>query len=411
MYGSVPNLLDFETQLLGSGIGRWVADENSSVGRSSILDGDIFAENTLAVEVLDGSSASAFVEEITIPQIYRRWPARFHVYIGTNSSASLNVELEIEGDAAGTWTAFPESGKLFQGGTWHMIDVASEVNDSNDFPNLSSVAKVTVGAFWDPSETGPKRLYVKIPTVSIPLAVRFNNFAAETWLRLPEYMQDGDRQPDSPDFPLLRFIDVVTAVSDAVFKKWEEFRYLSPESNGQILKSSSLSDPEKASVEVLLWLAQFLGFEFLDPRIGATSWKSLLSTADPVDETPTWDEFVTNIDAAEEPTNGTLEWTEIQDLADDISPETLRAFFSWQISSAAYGLRGGTTASLKAAARQGLINPNGYVNIVKNADGDPFKIRVEVEQSDLSDTETTIEELLAPTTPAGYEIEVSAVTL
>jgi hypothetical protein len=66
---------------------------------------------------------------------------------------------------------------------------------------------------------------------------------------------------------------------------------------------------------------------------------------------------------------------------------------------------------LKAAARQGLINPNGYVNIVKNADGDPFKIRVEVEQSDLSDTETTIEELLAPTTPAGYEIEVSAVTL
>jgi hypothetical protein len=234
----------------------------------------------------------------------------------------------------------------------------------------------------------------------------------ETYLRLPDYMRRADLDQVEPVVPLRRFIDVLTTLANDIDTTWNLFYYLPPDdnlppqaNNGTSIRSL-LTTPSLADFKTVNWLAMVVGATLRDPSSGFTSWGSLLENADTdADGETTWGELVAEVDGDD--ANSTMDWFEIEGFA----PSTVSfPYRQWQVESAAYGLRGGSVASIKAAVLQAFKESERSTKTitVSGDPADPFLILVNVAGM-TEDDEGKVEDYVKPAIPAGFGLTVSAV--
>ena len=446
-FGVVRNLIDTESRILHDSLGSWTPGAGNTLWRCTGLDYGSIADSSLGVHSNGLQRASTSLTGIAVPNTVRTIPVRFHVLarISGSKTAQINIELTVFGPGQGTWrldttTGDLSGGQMLRPGDWQLFTISTEVPE-NFAPSDSEPTSVTVtvAANWEIGNTD-QNLFLLYPSLTAPNTVTDNIAAVETFIRLPEYMRDTDAEQVEPDYPLLRFIDVLFAVAGDVDRTWADFRYVpAGDTSSRQEKKSVLADPALISLDRVSWLAQLLGVALIDPRVGVTSWGSLMDSADALppdgsgdgNRSPSWGEWVQAVD-----TNGQvlydhdddpgtpdvltnlMQWDEIEDFDIDgsrITPEALLDFLRWQVTTAVYGFRGGTSDSLVIAARRGLksiaVDGDGVpiaptVDIQRHFGGDPWKIRVGVNSETLIDGSiTTIQELLDPATPAGFEVE------
>ena len=405
-YGAVPNLIDYESRVFATSTGEWSADGLLERVRESHSSSDL----SFITSTTNGTSTEFQLSYVVIPVNLQGNAVRFHCYVQVSEAANLSLTLTIDGNGGGTWN-YP--GVSVRQDQWTLLSVTSDVTSYDPSPFTVATASVSIEAVWDDSDV-PHVLSLKNPSVTIPAAVVDNVSALETYARLPEYMRDADGSGEFPDVPLFRFIETLMALTDDIDKKRFSFRYEEPEPLTGLAKPSRLAQPEFADLLTLYWLAQLVGVTLIDPRTGLTSWTSLMTAADSPpsgdgDGNPTWTEWTAAVDSPD--LGNTMSWSEIQGFDVDStgsSPEQFLEFIRWQVVTRAYGLRAGSTASLKDVLTRALKTGADY-SIQPHADGDPWSIRITVNEVDiLGESQENLEELLKPWTPAGYEVIVNA---
>jgi hypothetical protein len=413
-YGVVPNFVEEESRIFHFSTGLWeaIGGEGIEFFRYTGPDIDEIQHAALGVSVYETAVAGASVGPFDIPHFYRTAPVRGHFMIKLDAAAYVVGGITIEGEGAGVWASNEEPGQLVGPNKWTLISAESD-GIENPNPSASCTATLVVVVSWiDDEYAGAQNFYVKWPTISVPNAATLNISAAETFIRLPEYMRNADATETEPNFPFFKFIDAITPVAHSIDQKWGEYRYIPAELNDGVIKPSALVDVNTAGEPEVKWLSQFFGVDLVDPRSGATSWGSLLSAADAAGDNSgeaSWAELETLLDE-DDPTDG-VQWDEVQNFAidTDFSPELLLAFSRWQVESAVYGLRGGTTASLIEAARKGLKTVDASVVVVPHYEDDPFKIAVQVASADMITQIDDVQILINPAIPLGYEVVAVAV--
>jgi hypothetical protein len=428
-FGAVPNFLDDESLTFHTSIGGWgkivfdPGDESDiELFQYTATGIDDIEGAALGVKVygptLEAASAGppvglpvgASVGPYEIPSFFRTSPIRGHVKIKFDSPAYVKIGLIVTGEGAGVYVSSEsELGERIRADEWTLISVETP-GIPNPHPSASCQVSLAVSVVWEDAPTGEEAFYLKWPTICTPDVLSINYGASETYLRLPEYMRDADAFETEPNFPMLRFIDAITPVVLSVDFTRTLYQYVPPEDAGGTPLFSGLTEPSVAEQPEARWLSQLVGVDLIDPRSGATTWGALLSAADTGGDSSgeaSWEEFVDAVDdAATGNDDGEAQWGEIQEFAVDsnFTPEILLSFTRWQVDSAAYGLRGGTTTSLIEAAKQGLKSVENPVTVVPHADGDPFKIRVEVLSADVKTSIDDVQILINPATPLGYEV-------
>lgn len=273
---------------------------------------------------------------------------------------------------------------------WTLISVKGAVPES--------FARVKMSLSLNGLETA-EVAYVTNPTIVTPNAISRNLFAAESWMRLPQYLRDTDETQEEPDFPLLRFLDVLTTDANGVYTEWANLRYIPPDSQGGPTVSSL--DPEIASYPTLRWWAQLLGIQFYDPSTGTTSWGNLESGLDIDGDGPEWEEWETVPDGGDP--DSVASWEEIEAFNPSVSG--LEELIRWQIQTAYFGLRGGTREAVVESVKK-VLDGTQFTNVV---DVGSWVIHVQTKQSetpdtpDVGDPSPTVEEIVANTIPAGFE--------
>jgi hypothetical protein len=400
-YETIRNLIDIESRVFHNDTGNWQTVPENELWRSTGVDYGRFANAALGVRALNELTAYAKIENVQIPLALRRIATRCSALIRLNKAGSVRLKLTITGDGAGEWFSNNGVFKNVRQNEWVLFDVYGDAEQGASSLE-SPLAKMEVEAEWSEETTDPRILYILNPVICVPQEA-FNNLSAiESYVRIPEYMRDADSVQTDPDYPLYRFLDVNNVVSDDIDRKWFSFRYIPPEDNSGQTKNSSLVDPQLADVRTNIWLAQFLGIDLVDPRTGFTSWDALMAAADADDDGDSeWQEWNEAIGGEDE----VLQWSEVEDFAiETVSSEALLNFIKWQLFSAGYGLRGGTTETITSTAKQAFLDPNGFLQIERHADGDPFKVHVFVSGENLKSGISGLQDLLDPATPAGYEV-------
>lgn len=446
-FGVVRNLIDTESRILHDSLGLWAPGDGNTLWRCTGVDYGSIADSSLGVRSNGLQRASTSLAGITVPNTVRTIPVRFHVLarVSGSKAARINIELTVSGPGQGTWrldttTEDLSGGQMVRPGDWQLLTVSSQVPENfNPSPSEPTSVTVTVAANWEIGNTD-QNLFLLYPSLTAPNTVIDNIAAVETFIRLPEYMRDADAEQVEPDYPLLRFIDMLFAVAGDVDRTWADFRYVPAQDTlSRQEKKSVLADPALISLDRVSWLAQLLGVTLIDPRVGVTSWGSLMDSADaaPPDGSgdgngkPSWGEWVQAVDTNDQVLydhdgdpetpdvlTNLMQWDEIEDFDVDgsrITPGALLDFLRWQVATAVYGFRGGTSNSLVTAARRGLksfqVDDSGVpvpprVEIQRHFEGDEWKIRVGVDAEAIIDESlATIQELLDPATPAGFEVE------
>lgn len=422
-YGPIVNLLDVESRTFTRSVGAWETVAGNELWRSTGVADDLLGVSALGVRAQAETTAFAVLYDVPLPSSLRRNPLRFHCLVRVTETANVNIALQITsdpthetetGDGNDLVVLDPVgNGPLVRADEWVLLSVTSDVTAANDLPFDPATATIAVTATWD-SVDPANNLYVGQPAICVPATVVDNVSAIEAFMRLPEYIRDADAESVDPDYSLFRFIDVLLSGAHDVNGKWTDYRYIPPEVTRGLEKASTLAQPEVADLAALYWLAQLVGVDLIDPRTGLTSWDALMTAADAPpngdgDGSPAWEEWV---DAVDTPVDGTMEWSEIEGFDVDnaaADPTSFLDFIRWQVVTAAYGMRAGTTESLSTIVERGL-KPNSTFTLERHADGDPWKIRVTVNEVDvIGGAQDTVEELLAPSVPAGYEVVVDMV--
>ena len=218
-------------------------------------------------------------------------------------------------------------------------------------------------------------------------------------------MRRADLEQSEPTLPLRRFIDVLTTLANDIDTTWNLFYYLPPEDNNGVPLRSYLTEPELADEATMHWLAMIMGTTLINPSTGFTPWGNLLDDADTnQDGSTTWTELVAEVDGPD--AGATLEWGEIETFAPGFTG--LSDYERWQVSSAAYGLRAGSLASIREATLQAFPEEDrsGKTITVTRDPSDAFLILVAVDTMDAGDV-GTVEEYISPSIPAGFGLTVS----
>lgn len=429
-YGVVRNLIDEDSRLLHTSIGSWVPGTvETELARSTEVTYGSVGTSALKVSSPGSPQAVARILGIVIPAQEQQNPLRFHVFVRLDGTEGANIQVVVQVNGPGSNTAQVDAvlsdvsgGPFFRSGQWDLLNFVTELPAGFvPSPSDSMTADITITATWPVAAVDPNMFLIH-PTLCAPNAAGRNVSAAETYVRLPEYIRDADIEETDPDAPLYRFVDVLFAVGNEVDRTWADFRYVPlQDTSSRLPKLSTLADPSLANFEVIVWLAQLMGVTLVDPRVGVTAWGTLMAAADAQtfggvpDGSPTWAEWETAIDTDD--LGSDMNWDEIEDFdieGGTIAPNVLLDFLRWQVATATYGLRAGTTESFIVSARRGLksiaVNDGQpvppQVVIERHADDDEWKIRVGVdEQAIIGSSLASIQELLDPAVPAGFEVE------
>ncbi len=160
-------------------------------------------------------------------------------------------------------------------------------------------------------------------------------------------------------------------------------------------------------MEWLPWLAHLLGVQLRNPALGYSSWLSLQEAAD-VDSSgeAEWDEWQTAFDGPDG--DVVSNWSEIEDAA-PTSKADVENFLRWQVSTAVYGLRAGSRASIIEAAKR-VLRGDKWVEVQIHSGGNPWLIKIWTETAETPDvsgdgqSSPTVVDIVTPALPAGYRV-------
>lgn len=388
----VVNLIQRESTGFHESIGNWVGLGGADLQVSNAhVHG---ATGFPSLEVLGGTGAQ--LSEVITPQGLwsRGWPVRATMWIWVPEATLVTVEIDV---ATSTTSSTHSKVHAVLGSDWTLVDLTTP--DLSDAEPSNLALRVT----FDPQTVA----YISSPAIVSPQAIQLNLSSRETWIRLPEYIRHADEQQASPEVPLLRFIDVLTSQTDRIDALWGDFVYIPPEDNSGIAKDSALTSPPLASEATLRWLACLMGTSLFNPFTGLTPWENLQDADGDGDKVISWDDLEAAVNAAGDGDDPIVpEWIEYETFAPEITG--ILDFMRWQVSSAAYGLRGGTSGSVRAAAQQALTGSKS-VTITPHYGGDKFALLIEVLSSEVDDP-GKVEEYVRRALPAGYGITVSLVS-
>jgi hypothetical protein len=119
---------------------------------------------------------------------------------------------------------------------------------------------------------------------------------------IPDWMIIDDADQISPQFPMMRFVDLVGTQMDEIFDLISDFHYIPEAEGGPVGDTSSLVDPANylneesemvTKAEWLPWLSQLVGIRSTSLALeSGTSWDYLQSTY------PTWTQWENEINSA-----------------------------------------------------------------------------------------------------------------
>lgn len=405
--GVIQNLIPVGSSRFTHDLGLWTSAY--SISRSTT---QTFVAGVPSISVIANGSGTASISlaNIDVGAEYRGKVLRAFAWVYLKSSSPCTIYLTTATSSA---SAMVQATENLRGSEWSLVSVESTALSTTQNSHAALNIEVT-------GLSSGEEFFVALPALTIPEMVLTSVSCDETYLRLPDYMRRADLEQSEPTLPLRRFVDVLTTLANDIDTTWNLFYYLPPEDNGGIPLRSYLTEPELANEATLKWLAMIMGTELRTSATGFTSWGNLLTKADVlasalVPETPDgltrWSELVSAVDA-----NGTLlapprtpnsiiEWVEIEGFSPALGG--VGPYQRWQVSSAAYGLRAGSLASIKAAALQAFPEaerPNKTITVTRDP-SDAFNILVTVNMS--SSEVGTVTEYIDPAVPAGFGLTVS----
>jgi hypothetical protein len=385
-HGTINNVLTGGTHYLLASTGTW---EVVGAGGHTITDSreEIKFVDHGSLKVTAGSTTPVTLTHERVPMADQYdWDSRGFFWVYSNSPLTATIGITVYNST----TESASASLAVRARRWTLVSVDGAT------PESFARAQITIGlSGLEAGETA----YLTNPTILTPNAISRNVFAAESWMRLPQYLRDTDETQTDPDYPLLRFIDVLTADADGVFTEWRDIRYIPPDDEG----GPTVSDlePSVASLPALRWLAQLLGVRFYDPSTGTTSWINLEVGLDQDGNGPEWEEWESVPDTGDVGTD--VSWEEIEAFAPGVSG--FEELIRWQVETAYFGLRGGTKESVLETVKKVLTGTKYAVTV----DDTAWVIHVQTKQSETPDNTVigaaspTIEEIVANTIPAGFE--------
>lgn len=397
--GVIENLIPVGSSRFPHDLGLWTSAY--SISRSTT---ESFVAGIPSISVTaDGSgTASISLSNIDTSEQYRGKVLRAFAWVYLKSSSPSTIYLTT---SSGSASAVVQTTENLRGFEWSLISVESAAISAVQSTQASIQIQVT-------GLSSGEEFFVALPALTVPEMVLTSVSCDETYLRLPDYMRRADLEQSEPTLPLRRFIDVLTTLANDIDTTWNLFYYLPPEDNNGVPLRSYLTEPELADEATMHWLAMVMGFSLINTSTGFTPWGSLLDGADTnQDGSTTWTELVAAVDALSDTNDGpdgnsTAEWGEIETFAPGFTG--LTSYERWQVSSAAYGLRAGSVASIKAATLQAFPEEerSGKTVIVTRDPSDAFLILVAVKPM-LNDDIGTVTEYINPAMPAGFGLTVS----
>lgn len=233
--------------------------------------------------------------------------------------------------------------------------------------------------------------YVCFPVVQWVDGPAYNQFAHETYLRVPDYLRTSDGEAANPDRPLFRYLESMATTANDVLQMQKAFRYVPPDEANELLvgKSSDLTDPLICDLSYLRWLASVTGARLYAPSVSIATWESL------EDLYPTWG----NVESLNT-------WGGLETAA--ASEGTYDDYLRSQIADSIFGLKAGSAESIVLAVRNAQVDPSNplAVTITGNYTGDPWKVLVTFADDTILpgiDMESLLNNLVA----AGYELVVN----
>lgn len=321
-------------------------------------------ENDVDVEWPESARLRAFVyvyaEEPMTAQgiLVQQWGTSF-----SQNASAIGVETRILADR------------------WNLIEVHSELA-SIDATQLLIGVKISGHA--------GNAMNLAFPVIQWIDEPAYNEFAHETYLRLPQYLRESDGLQSSPDRPLFRYLEAMGSSSKDILRHQRTFRYVPPDEATDDLpeKTSGLTDASVCNLEYLPWLASVVGMRLYSPTVSVTTWESL------EDGYSTWDEL-----------EGLADWDALE--AASPSASTYDEYLRSQVLGLFLGPKAGTVETLKKIILDGQTNPSNplEIQVFPNYNDDPWAILIQfIDETVLPglDLTTVLERSLA----AGYELTV-----
>lgn len=387
--GVVSNLITGRTNDFLGGIGSWQsygAPHSLVPSREEILYSNL---GSLKVTALSSSPIQMTHPNISVGEQYD-WLSRAFYWVYSNEPLQATVGIVVYN----TTTESASVSVSVRARRWTLISI--------DGPYPEQGARLQMHIRLDGLPNGDSA-YITNPTLLTPDAISRNVFAAESWLRLPQYLQEVDEVQEVPNFPLLRFMDVLTSSLDDLYVLWNDLRYIPPDDEGGP-KISAL-DPSISTIETLRWLAQLLGIQFYDPSSGTTPWIYLEEGVDLDGDGPEWSEWETVPDTGDIGTD--VSWAEIEGFSPSITG--LIDLMRWQVQTAYYGLRGGTKQAVLDSAKKALSGTK-YAVVLEPPASPVWTILLQTKQSEtpdnpgLGDSSQSVLDVVANAVPAGFEL-------
>lgn len=398
------NLLDinefkYDSFNFSESVGLWTNPDGDSILTNS-RDQQKYSDIS-TMRLLAGVSGTHTIRSATY-SLSNRWKGR-ESYLGVwiFVPAKITVDLNFV-YTVGSLEETQTTSHVVRPSTWTWIDIQG--------PNISETQR-TIGrldVIVNGLDAGDA-VYIAAPVFTSRDMLMDNPLTPEIWRRLPEYYREADGAQTDPTYPLLRFIDVAYGTAGQIEYIWDQIRFrpLDADGDGTLASASKMVNPVICCPQYLPWLAELLGVKLQYPSTGFTAWDDLAytfrgSTPTPLEDWDDWESEPDTIDAGT-----TVEWEEIEDF--NPFPSQLTDYVRWQVSTAYFGLRGGTGEAIKEAAKQ-VLKGTRAVRLTKHALGDPWKLLLETLSAETPDVELpggpsgAVLKAIENAIPAGHQV-------
>lgn len=389
LQGSLTNILSVDEQYFSTGIGSWSATNANIFQEVGFRFKDIY--HTLRVVPQSSSSVALQVEPKQISNslatdfitfycgAYCTKRTQFDIFIyeypsnitftligsvqkianlpatGNTLSDAYFVDEDnglyiwISGSPSPYWERIGNKGSktvVANALTWTIIR-GPEVEVASRSSQTTVVLQITASAHQG------AHFHIGHPTLTNTYHLLDNLFLRQCMTYMPEVLIETDRNQTSPDFPMLRIMDIGTLYANRGLNQYINFQYkdiAAGYKESDSATKSTLVNPDVAPLNYLPWLAQIVGVRITQVGSGTTPWGNLPGTwetlSQAVDDAPTGDD------------DDIAEWQEIETF--DIADSNFAGNAREQIKTAQTGLNAGLTKSLEVVLIENLRGDKEY---------------------------------------------------
>ena len=383
--GSCRNLLAPEDFYFNTSTGTW----QTTNGTSSVDFSFRFKNQYHTLKVTPSSSSQVTLqhEQIQLPSSYKNDFITFYGHIYCESKVTVTVTVTSSyGDSSSVTT-------VLNALTWGIVRgpeiVVPPTEGNTGFTTTIQIVNHNNSA-----------IYLAHPVLTNTYAIRNNLFLRMCMERMPVFFIEKDSEQSSPNFPMLRLMDVGLAYAGKAVDELDSFPYLDIAGGYDATDNStksSLVEPQVANKEFLPWLAQIVGTKLSQSAGGSTPWGNFPTT---------WGTFLTAVDDAGVD-DDTTTWEEIEtyDTSDNNFVQGRRD----QITTARIGHNAGTKTAIIDSA-QTVLTGTKTINYIVDPIANPWTITLETLTSEtpggvvLEDSETIIN-AVEKSRPMGFTIQ------